>query len=129
MSQRVGRNQYWRRRKYNAKVDGSVAQTRATAYKSYAQDLHGAMATVLVEAEIKCKTEILEPAGVPTNIIPFYLDALREFCRICRKFTDKSRFNECYNTYLRWLAKGLQSNLLVLCANQCGCDLWAYYQY
>jgi len=129
MSARVGRNQYWRRKKYKAKIDGSVSETRADAYKTSAQALHQTMQEILVPAEEYFKTEILEPHGVSSNEIPFYLDAGREFCRICRNFTDQTRINECYNTYLRWLAKGLNGNLLILEANYCGCDLWAYYQY
>jgi len=129
MSARVGRDQFWRRKKYKAKVDGSVWETRADAYKASGQALHQNMQEILVPAEEYFKTQILEPHGVPSNEIPFYLDAGREFCRICRNFTDQTRINECYNTYLRWLAKGLNSNLLILEANYCGCDLWAYYQY
>jgi len=129
MAARVGRNQMWRRAKYKAKIDGSVAETRFDAYATTAKALHQTMQEILVPHEETCKTDILEPAGVPTNEIPFYLDAMREFCRVCRNFTSLSRQNECYNTYLRWLQKGLNNNLLVLLGNHCGCDLWAYYYY
>jgi len=129
MAARVGRNQYWRRMKFKAKIDGSVAETRFDAYATPAKALHETMQNILVPQEEEAKTQILEPMGIPTNEIPFYLDAKREFCRICRNFTDQTRSNECYNTYLRWLSKGLNSNALVLLANQCGCNLWAYYQY
>jgi len=129
LAARVGRNQYWRRKKYEAKIDGPVAETRFDAYKTHAQTLHTAMQNILVPHEINAKTNILEPAGVSSNEIPFYLDAMREFCRICRNFTALSRSNECYNTYCRWKSKGLNSNLLIQLAAQCGCDLWEYYTY
>jgi len=129
LAARVGRNQFWRRKKFEAKIDGAVAETRFDAYATPAKALHEAMQDILVPHEENAKTNILEPAGVSTNEIPFYLDSMREFCRVCRNFTSLSRSNECYNVYMRWLSKGLNSNLLVLLANQCGCDLWAYYQY
>jgi hypothetical protein len=129
LAARVGRNQYWRRKKYEAKIDGSVAETRFDAYATAAKQLHGDMQDILVPHEVTVKTDILEPMGISTNEIPFYLDAMREFCRICRNFTSLSRQNECYNTYLRWLQKNLNNNALVLMADHCGCDLWAYYEY
>jgi hypothetical protein len=129
LAARIGRNQYWRRKKYEAKIDGSVAEKRFNAYATPAKALHQTMQEILVPAEEAAKTQILEPMGISSNEIPFYLDAMREFCRICRNFTSQTRSNECYNTYLRWLSKTLNSNALVLLANQCGCDLWAYYTY
>jgi len=129
MAARIGRNQFWRRKKFEKKTDGSVAEIRFDAYATPAKTLHEAMATILVENEEVFKEDILEPAGVPVNEIPFYLDAGREFCRCCRNFTSLTRANECYNIYLRWLQKGLNNNCLVLMANHCGCDLMAYYEY
>lgn len=129
LAARVGRNQFWRRKKFEAKIDGSVAEARFDAYATPAKALHQTMQEILVPAEEYFKSQILEPHGVSTNEIPFYLDAGREFCRVCRNFTSISRNNECYNVYLRWLSKGLVSNLLILEANYCGCNLWAYYQY
>jgi len=119
----------WRKLKYKAKIDGPVAEKRIDAYGDYMKTSHRTMQTILVSAEEKAKSEILEPAGVPVNQIPFYLNAMREFCRISRNFTSNTKQNEGYKTYERWKAKGLDSNLLVLLANMCNIDLWAYYQY
>ena len=119
----------WRRAKYEAKLDGSVSEKRFNALATPAQALHAAMQNILVPQETDAKTLILEPAGIPSNEIPFYLDAKREFCRICRNFTSITRTNEVYNAYCRWKSKGLQSNLLVQLAAQCGADLWEYYAY
>lgn len=121
------RANFWRRKKFEAKVDGSVVETRTDAYATQQIALHEAMATVLVANEELWKTTILEPAGISVNEIPFYLDAGREFCRCCRNFTSVTRFNECYNIYLKYLTKGLNNNCLVLMAVSCGCELMAYY--
>jgi hypothetical protein len=129
LAARIGRNQYWRRKKYEAKVDGSVSEVRFDALATSAQALHTSMQNILVPHEEAAKQNILEPAGVSSNEIPFYLDAMREFCRICRTFTSQTKNNECYNTYCRWKSKGVNSNLLIQLAAQCGCDLWEYYSY
>lgn len=123
------RKSLFRRNKYEAKTDGSVSETRTDAYRTRQVQLHTAIVTELVAKEEQAKTEILEPAGIPVNEIPFYLNAMRQFCRCCRKFTSNTRFNECYNIYLTWLQKGLDNNCLVLLGNLCGCDLMAYYEY
>jgi len=124
----VVRDQHFRRKKFEAKIDGSVAETRFDAYATPAKNLHEAMATILVGHEETVKTDILEPAGIPVNELPFYLDAMREFCRVCRNFTSQTRTNECYNVYLRWKAKNLDNNCLVLMAVHCGCALMEYYE-
>lgn len=123
------RNQLWRRKKFEHKVSGSVVEDRVDQYGTYMTSLHSAAQTILVAKEEQAKTEILEPAGVSVNMIPFYLDAMREFCRISRNFSGQTKQNEGYNAYEKWLTKGLNSNLLVLLANMCDIDLWAYYQY
>lgn len=123
------RENIWRREKYEAKVDGSVHESRTDAYRTTQVALHSAIVTTLVANEEQAKTEILEPAGVPVNEIPFYLNAMREFCRCCRNFTDLTRQNECYSIYSKYVEKQLRSNLIVLLGNMCGCDLWAYYEY
>jgi len=123
------RSQLYRRKKFEAKVDGAVAEDRIDQYGATMKTLHATMQTILVEKETDAKTQILEPAGVAVNIIPFYLNAMREFCRISRNFTSITRQNEAYNAFERWKVKGLNSNLLVQLAALCDIDLWAYYQY
>lgn len=123
------RDEYYRRKKYEAKIDGTVIEDRIDQYGSEMKTAHAAMQTILVDKEEDAKAQILEPAGVPVNMIPFYLDAMREFCRISRNFSSTTKQNEGYNSYIRWRTKGLESNLLVLLANLCDIDLWAYYEY
>jgi len=123
------RPEHWRRAKFKQKIVGSVVEDRIDQYGSYMKSLHAAMQTILVAKEEQAKTEILEPAGVAVNMIPFYLDAMREFCKISRNFTGNTKQNEGYNAYIKWRTKGLDSNLLVLLANMCNIDLWADYEY
>jgi len=123
------REQIWRRRKYEAKVDGTVSEIRIDAYGSKMSDLHRAMTTILVQREEQAKTTILEPAGVPTSEVPFYLNAMREFCKTCRNFTSSTRDNKCYDTLLRYRDKGLQIGLLYKLAAMCGCYPQGYEYY
>jgi len=123
------RKEQYRRLKFEGKIDGSVAEDRIDQYGSFMVSSHSTIQLILVAKEEQAKTEILEPAGVSVNMIPFYLDAMREFCRISRNFTGQTKQNEGYNSYERWKTKGLDSNLLVQLAAMCDIDLWAYYQY
>ncbi|GAJ05630.1 unnamed protein product, partial [marine sediment metagenome] len=102
----------WRRKKFKAKIDGSVHEKRTDAYRTTQVALHTAITTILVEKEIEAKTLILEPAGVPVNEMPFYLNAMREFCKCSRNFTSLTRQNECINIYAEYVEKGLRNNLV-----------------
>lgn len=123
------REHIWRRRKYAAKTDGSVAQVRVEAYKADMADLHAAITTVLVQKEIEAKTTVLEPAGVTTSETPFYLNAMREFCKCCREFSSTTRDNKCYSILCTYRDKGLLVNLLYKLAALCGCYPIGYYEY
>jgi len=115
------RDQLYRRRKYKAKLDGTVTELRTDAYRDTQVALHTAITTLLVEKEIRAKEDILEPAGVPTSEIPFYLNSMREFCKCCRNFTSITKDNKCYDILCRYRDKGLQVNLLYQLAALCGC--------
>lgn len=121
------RKQLWRKLKFEAKLDGSVHEKRTDAYGPTQVLLHTAIVTTLVDNEIEAKTTILEPAGVPVNEMPFYLNAMREFCKNCRNFTSTTRENECVNIYLKYVEKGLTPVLVARLGVMCGCDLSAYY--
>lgn len=116
-----------RRNKFEAKLDGSVAEKRTDAYKTYQVALHTTMQTLLVAKEIEAKTTILEPNGISVNEIPFYLNAMREFCRCTRNFTSLTRENECENIYLMWVEKGLTPIIVAQLGVLCDCELAAYY--
>jgi hypothetical protein len=123
------RDQLARRKKYEAKLDGSVAEIRTDAYRSRMVDLHEAMTTILVQREEQAKTQILEPAGIPTSEIPFYLNAMREFCKCCRNFTSTTRDNKCYNILAQYRDKGLEVAPLYQLAMLCGCYPQGYEYY
>lgn len=123
------RDQTYRRRKYKHKLDGDVAEIRTDAYRDDMVVLHTAITTILVQREEQAKTEVLEPAGVPTSEMPFYLNALREFCKCCRNFTSVTRNNKCYNILCRYRDKGLEVALLYRLAAICGCYPEGYEYY
>jgi len=123
------RDQIWRRKKYEAKIDGTVAELRTDAYRDTQVALHTSITSILVQNEEKAKTTILEPAGVPTSEIPFYLNAMREFCKCCRNFTSTTRNNKCYNILLQYRDKGLLIELLYKLAAMCGCYPEGYEYY
>ena len=123
------RDQSWRRKKYEAKIDGAVAELRVDAYGSDMKALHSAITTILVQREEEAKVQILEPAGVPTSEIPFYLNSMREFCKCCRNFTSTTRDNKCYNILAQYRDKGLQVGLLYQLAMLCGCYPAGYEYY
>jgi hypothetical protein len=115
------RPQQYRRRKYEAKIDGDVFEKRADAYGSSMKTEHATITAVLVAKEEEAKTTILEPAGVGTAEMPFYLNAMREFCKCCRTFTSVTRNNKCFEVLNSYRNKGLQIGLLYKLAAMCGC--------
>ena len=90
------RDQHWRRKKYEAKIDGTVAQLRIDAERDDMIDAHTGITVTMVQQEEQAKTTILEPNGVTTSVMPFYLNAMREFCKCSREFTSVTRTNKCY---------------------------------
>ena len=110
-------------------MDGTVAEIRTDAYKDTMVSLHSAITPLLVQREEEAKTQILEPAGVPTSELPFYLNSMREFCKCCRNFTSTTRNNKCYNILLQYRDKGLRVDLLYRLAALCGCypEGYGYY--
>jgi len=123
------RNPFWRRKKFEAKVSGTVAQLRVDAYGSSMADLHEAMTTILVSKEESAKTTILEPEGVTSSEISFYLNAMREFCKTSRNFTSNTRDNKCYEILCGYRDKGLSVDLLYKLAMLCECYPIGYEYY
>ena len=123
------RDQIYRRKKYEAKTDGDVAELRLDKYRDQMIELYKDITPEMVAAEIKAKTEILEPAGVATSELPFYLNSMREFCKCCRDFTSVTRDDKCYNILLQYQDKGLRVDLLYKLAMMCGCYPTGYEYY
>lgn len=127
------RDQTYRRRKYEAKIDGNVFERRIEKYGDSMKTYYGhptqGITALMVAKEEQAKTTILEPAGVTTSEIPFYLNAMREFCKCCRNFTSLTRNNKCYNILLQYRDKGLRVDILYKLAALCGCypEGYGYY--
>lgn len=123
------RDQIWRRKKYEAKTDGTVSELRIDAYGAAMRTEHASITSILVTREEQAKVQVLEPAGVATSEIPFYLNSMREFCKCCRNFTSNTRDNKCYNILAQYRDKGLRVNLLYQLAMLCGCYPAGYEYY
>jgi hypothetical protein len=123
------REQTWRRRKYEAKVDPTVSELRIDAYGAKMKDLHRSITSTLVAHEEAVKAGILEPAGVATSEMPFYLNAMREFCKTSRNWTSTTRDNKCYSILCTYRDKGLRVDLLYRLAMHCGCYPAGYEYY
>lgn len=131
------RNQTYRRKKYEAKTDGDIMEKRIDAYgdamkQHYSVDIVAegmTMTELLVSKEEAAKTTVLEPAGVPTSEIPFYLNFLRESCKTARNFSSVTRDNKVYSLILEYRDKGLNIALLYKLAAICGCypEGYGYY--
>ena len=93
------------------------------------QTEHASITSILVTREEQAKVQVLEPAGVATSEIPFYLNSMREFCKCCRNFTSNTRDNKCYNILAQYRDKGLRVNLLYQLAMLCGCYPAGYEYY
>lgn len=123
------RDPTYRRKKYKAKTDGTVSELRVEAYKTEMATLYAAITTVMVANEEEAKVDILEPAGVSTSEMPFYLNAMREFCKTSRNWTSNTRNNKCYNILCQYRDKGLVVRLLYLLATMCDCYPAGYEYY
>jgi len=123
------RHQVWRRRKYEAKTDPAVAEIRVDSYGEEMKTLHRSITSILVAHEEAVKQTILEPAGVGTAEMPFYLNAMREFCKTSRNFTSTTRNNKCYDILCAYRDKGLRVDLLYKLAMHCECYPAGYEYY
>ena len=131
------REQQWRRAKYKAKIDGAVAEKRIDAYGKTMEQLHRSITSTLVLNEQMAKETILEPNGILTSEMPFYLNAMREFCKCCRDFTCggdhvincPTRDNKCFDIYCKYRDKGLIPRILIKLAGMCGCYPLGYGYY
>ena len=123
------RDQIYRRKKYEAKTDGDVAELRLDKYRAQMVKLYKEVTPEMVEQEKLAKTTILEPAGIATSELPFYLNAMREFCKCCKDFTSTTRDDKCYCILLQYRDKGLRIDMLYALAQMCGCYPTGYEYY
>lgn len=101
-----------RRKKYDLKVVPSVVADRFTALKPSMLEQVTTKYTDLVTMETDVKTKVLEPAGVATIQIPFYLNYARQLYSLTQRFSGKSLEIEAKIAHDKWVARGLTSDTL-----------------
>ena len=106
------REQVYRQKKYEAKVTGDVVKARFDALKEVMAEQTSARFGELAIIEDSIKKEILEPAGVPSIQIPFYLNVARELYSKSRMFTGATFQMEGQLIGQKWVARGLKKDIV-----------------
>jgi hypothetical protein len=106
------REQVYRQKKYEAKVVGDVVKARIDALKEVMAEQTSARFGELASIEESVKKNILEPAGVPSIQIPFYLNIARELYSKSRVFTGETLKMEAHMIANKWIARGLRKDLV-----------------
>lgn len=101
----------YRRKKYEAKIDGVIIGQRFTAQKENMVDQTDERFAELVKIEDDVKS-ILESNAVPTIQIPFYLNYARELYRLKKAFTGGTLTAEAEVLQNKWIARGLDLSML-----------------
>jgi hypothetical protein len=115
------RAQVYRQKKYEAKIDADVIRSRFAALKPTMEEQTTAKFTDLSSMESSIKA-ILEPLGVPTIQIPFYLNYARELYKLTSNFSGKTLADEAKVKYEKWKARGLDADKLKAIAESFGID-------
>lgn len=119
------RNETYRARKYDSKIDPDVIRSRFLAQKPDMVEQMAAISAELVLIEEKAK-QVLETAGVTTMLFPAYLNFARECYRIGKNFSGRTQINEVYYMYSKWVSRGLTGTILADLASMCGVDIADY---
>ncbi len=115
------RPQTYRIKKYDAKITGDVVKARFDALKSVMVEQQEVRFSDLVNLENTVKS-IVEPKGVPTILIPHYLNFGRELYSITQRFSGATLNTEATLVYQKWKARGLDPALLKAIAQAFGVD-------
>lgn len=113
------RPQVYRQKKYEAKVDPDVVRARFSAQKDMMAEQTSAKFSDLATMEANVKA-ILEPQGVATIQIPFYLNYARELYKLTQNFSGVTLSNEAKLKYEKWKARGLTDTILKAIAESFG---------
>jgi len=118
--------QVYRQKRYEAKIDADVVRARFVAQKDVMAEQTSAKFSDLATMETSVKA-ILEPLGVPTIQIPFYLNFGRELYSLTSNFSGATLANEAKVKYEKWKARGLSADNLKAIAQSFGIDTssWA----
>ena len=106
------REQVYRQKKYQAKVTGDVVKARFDALKEVMEEQTSARFGELANIEESVKKNILEPNGVPSIQIPFYLNVAREVYSKARTFTGETLKMEAHAIADKWVKRGLRKELV-----------------
>jgi hypothetical protein len=118
------RPQAYRQKKYEVKVDPDVVRSRFAGLKPMMVEQTSARFTDLTAFETNVK-QILEPKGIVTIQIPFYLNYARELYSLSQRFSGKTLENEAKFLGSKWKQRGLDENILIEIAKLFGITLTA----
>jgi len=120
------RPQVYRIKKYENKVTGDVVKARFDALKEVMKEQQEVRFSDLVNLETTIKS-IVEPEGVPSILIPHYLNFGRELYSLVQRFSGVTLGNEAKLVYEKWKSRGLNAELLKTIAGAFGIDTtnWA----
>lgn len=118
------RVQTYRQKKYEVKIDADVIRSRFAGLKPMMVEQTAAKFTDLTANETNVKA-VIEPLGIPTIQIPFYLNYARELYSLTQRFSGKTLENEAKVLGAKWKARGLTEDTLIKIAAQFGITLTA----
>lgn len=118
------RPQTYRQKKYEVKIDADVIRSRFAGLKPIMVEQTAAKFTDLTANETNVKA-VIEPLGIPTIQIPFYLNYARELYSLTQRFSGKTLENEAKLLGAKWKARGLAEDTLIKIAAQFGITLTA----
>jgi hypothetical protein len=115
------RPQVYRIKKYEGKVVGDVVKARFDALKETMAEQQSVRFSDLVNLEQTVKG-IVEPQGVPTILIPHYLNFGRELYSLTSRFSGTTLDNEALLVFQKWKARGLAVAILKSIGSAFGLD-------
>lgn len=115
----------FRLRKYEAKMDPDSIKQRFLDHKDSMVEQEEGYFAELVLIESKCKA-VCEAAGVPTIMLPWYLDFARQCWKYFKKFSQVTRTNELTYWFNHWVSRGLNGTILANVAELCGVRIPGY---
>jgi len=101
----------WRRLKFDGKIIGDVVKDRFDRLKTMMVQQTDGVYPELEAMEQRVKA-VVEPYGVPTILLPFYLNAGRQLFNLARRFTGATLQNEAIVKLDTWAQRGLDKQIL-----------------
>jgi len=107
------RSEVYRARKFEGKIDPDAIRSRVAALKEdmVEQTIQRQAELVSLEKDLK---NLLEPQGVPTIFLPQYLNVGRQLWSLSGRFSGETFKREAHVTAQKWVARGLDKDLINL---------------